>query len=105
MPTVNLGSPKAGSREILVDLPDNVEKVSVTLKASTSKGGEKREEEFNTEVPKSLGDAIVEFGRDKVFRLFFSALAIQIQGDKRKELVPEEKREKRATAYLDQLGF
>jgi hypothetical protein len=80
----------------------------VKLKVSTGKGDDKSEQDFDAELPASLGDAIALLGEKPVFRRFINAHVVYLQGVERAKLQKEadtEPRERKRAQYLESLGL
>jgi hypothetical protein len=79
----------------------------VTLKVSTGKGDDKDEQEFQAELPASIGDAVALLGEKAVFRRFINAHVVYLQGVERAKLQKddEQPRERKRAAYLESLGL
>jgi len=93
-----------------ITVPDKHEaKVkAVTLKVSTGKGDEKNEQDFQAELPASIGDAVALLGEKAVFRRFINAHVVYLQGVERAKLQKEsetEPRERKRAQYLESLGL
>lgn len=81
--------------------------VKVSLTASTGTGDEKREEDFDAELPRTLADAIALEGEKDVFKRYINAYVIYLQGQKRAELQSkgEGGKERKRAKYLEELGL
>jgi hypothetical protein len=94
-----------------IPVPDKHEaKVkTVTLKVSTGgKEGNKSEQDFEADLPASIGDAIALLGEKAVFRRFINAHVVYLQGVERAKLQKEtetEPRERKRAQYLESLGL
>lgn len=93
-----------------IEVPDKHQaKVKeVTLKVSTGKGDDKSEQDFQAELPASIGDAIALLGEKAVFRRFINAHVVYLQGVERAKLQKEtetEPRERKRAQYLESLGL
>lgn len=107
MATVNIGN---NVRPVNVELPDQPTMQDVTLSASThvvreDGSKEKVPAEFQSPFPQTLADAIAHEGVKAVFKRYCSSLAIERQGEKRKELAPENKKPRQKAAWLDDLDL
>jgi len=94
----------------VIQVPDKHEaKVkTVTLKVSTGKGDDKSEQDFEAELPASIGDAVALLGDKAVFRRFINAHVVYLQGVERAKLQKEtetEPRERKRAQYLESLGL
>jgi hypothetical protein len=91
-----------------LNFPDRKEDAttkSVKLVASTGKGDAKVTQDFEADMPASLGDAIALEGEKGVFKRYLSSLAIELQGEQRSKMAPAgEKKERKRASYLESLG-
>lgn len=81
---------------------------AVTLKVSTGKGDTKSEQDFEAELPASLGDAVSLLGEKVVFRRFINAHVVFLQGQERAKLQKDtdtEPKERKRAQYLESLGL
>lgn len=83
---------------------------TVTLKVSTGKekDGNKSEQDFEADLPASIGDAVALLGEKAVFRRFINAHVVYLQGVERAKLQKEtetEPRERKRAQYLESLGL
>jgi hypothetical protein len=93
-----------------ITVPDKHEAKTktVTLKVSTGKGDDKSEQDFEAELPASIGDAVALLGDKAVFRRFINAHVVYLQGVERAKLQKEtetEPRERKRAQYLESLGL
>jgi hypothetical protein len=94
-----------------INVPDKHEAQvkTVTLKVSTKAGGdEKSEQDFEAELPASIGDAVALLGEKAVFRRFINAHVVYLQGVERAKLmksVDTEPKERKRAQYLESLGL
>lgn len=81
----------------------------VKMKAAKRKDketGEQPAETFEVDVPATLADAIKILGEKETFGYFVRALAIELQGIKRRELTPAgDSQPRKKASYLDELGI
>jgi hypothetical protein len=80
----------------------------VVLKVSTGKGDDKSEQDFDAELPASIGDAVALLGERAVFRRFINAHVVYLQGVERAKLmksVDTEPKERKRAQYLESLGL
>lgn len=93
-----------------INVPDKHEATvkSVTLKVSTGKGDTKTEQDFQAELPATIGDAIALLGEKAVFRRFINAHVVYLQGVERAKLQKDsetEPKERKRAQYLESLGL
>jgi hypothetical protein len=94
-----------------INVPDKHEAQikTVVLKVSTKAGGdEKSEQDFDADLPASLGDAVALLGEKAVFRRFINAHVVYLQGVERAKLMKAqdtEPKERKRAQYLESLGL
>jgi hypothetical protein len=94
-------------------IPDSKEQaqtVTVPIKVSTKVNDEKKEDEIERELPKSLGDAVAIFGEKEVFKAFIQSYVIKLQNERRLELQDEAAAQqdtgtRKRAKYLEELGL
>lgn len=94
--------------DIVVPAKHEAKVKAVTLKVSTGKGDDKNEQDFQAELPASIGDAVALLGEKAVFRRFINAHVVYLQGVERSKLQKEsetEPRERKRAQYLESLGL
>jgi hypothetical protein len=92
-----------------LEIPEkqNAKVKMVTLKVSTGKGDDKSEQDFEAELPASIGDAVALLGEKAVFRRFINAHVVYLQGVERAKLQKDDEapKERKRAAYLESLGL
>jgi len=93
-----------------INVPDKhqAQVKQVVLKVSTGKGDDKSEQDFDAELPATLGDAVAMLGEKAVFRRFINAHVVYLQGVERAKLqkaAETEPRERKRAQYLESLGL
>jgi len=93
---------------MILNIPDKnqAQVKTVTLEASTTVDGEKKETEFSYDLPSTLEDAIAIEGTKGIFRRVINAMVIEAQGEERRKLAATSGGKERVRAkYLEQFDL